>query len=155
MHCMVFMFHSIWENTFPFPSGLKKHQSIQISYGSFNEKVCRERRTHEPDSTNLTPRNACRHIDENPNSTIVAETMKLLANSLYFYHVLARSGHTVAKYLNEEKILAPTTNCLRDKFLSMINSIRWNWWSNRLNKRSQSLWVFLTLNYANFETPEL
>ena len=41
--------------------------------------------------------------DENPNSSVVAETMKLLANSSYGYQITDRSRHTVTKYLTGEK----------------------------------------------------
>ena len=41
--------------------------------------------------------------DENPNSSVVAETMKLLANSSYGYQILDRSRHIVTKYLSDEK----------------------------------------------------
>ena len=44
--------------------------------------------------------------DENPNSSVVAETMKLLANSTYGYQIMDRSGHTVTKYLSDEKTQA-------------------------------------------------
>ena len=46
---------------------------------------------------------ARRQGDENPNSSVVAETMKLLANSSYGYHITDCSRHTVTKYLNDEK----------------------------------------------------
>ena len=46
---------------------------------------------------------ARRQGDENPNSSVVAETMKLLANSSYGYQRMDRSRHTVTKYLNDEK----------------------------------------------------
>ena len=46
---------------------------------------------------------ARRQGDENPNSSVVAETMKLLANSSYGYQTMNRSRHTVTKYLTEEK----------------------------------------------------
>ena len=46
---------------------------------------------------------ARREGDENPNSSIVAETMKLLVNSSYGYQIMDRSRHTVTKYLNDEK----------------------------------------------------
>ena len=39
--------------------------------------------------------------DENPNSSVLAETRKLLANSSYGYQIMDRSRHTVTKYLNE------------------------------------------------------
>ena len=51
----------------------------------------------------LSPVDACREGDENPNSSVVAETMKLLANSSYGYQIMDRSRHTVTKYLNDEK----------------------------------------------------
>ena len=47
--------------------------------------------------------NARREGDQNPNSTVVAETMKLLANSSYGYQIMDRSRHTVTKNLNDEK----------------------------------------------------
>ena len=40
---------------------------------------------------------ARREGDENPNSSVVAETMKLLANSSYGYQIMDRSRHTVTK----------------------------------------------------------
>ena len=46
---------------------------------------------------------ARRQGDENPNSSVVAENMKLLANNSYSYQIMDRSRHTVTKYLNEEK----------------------------------------------------
>ena len=46
---------------------------------------------------------ARRQSDENSNSNVVAETMKLLANSSYGYQIMDRSRHTVTKYLTDEK----------------------------------------------------
>ena len=46
---------------------------------------------------------ASRKGDENPKSNVVAETMKLLANSSYGYHIMDRSRHTVTKYLSDKK----------------------------------------------------
>ena len=40
---------------------------------------------------------ARRQGDENPNSSVVAETMKLLANSSYGYQIMDRSRHTITK----------------------------------------------------------
>ena len=45
---------------------------------------------------------ARRQGDENPNSSVVTETMKLLANSSYGYQKKDRSRHTVKKYLTDE-----------------------------------------------------
>ena len=47
--------------------------------------------------------NARREGDENPNSSIVAETMKLPANSSYGYQIINRRQHTVTKYLSDGK----------------------------------------------------
>ena len=48
--------------------------------------------------------NSRRQGDENPNSSVVAENMKFLANSSYGYQIMDRSRQTVTKYLNDEKI---------------------------------------------------
>ena len=45
--------------------------------------------------------NARLEEDENPNSSVVAETIKLLANSSYGYQFMDRSRHTVTKFLND------------------------------------------------------
>ena len=50
--------------------------------------------------------------DENPNSNVVAETMKLLANSSYGYQIMDRSRHTVTKYLSDEKTHAANNSKL-------------------------------------------
>ena len=44
-----------------------------------------------------------RQSDENPKSSVVAETMKLLVNSSYGYQIMDRNRHTVTKYLIDEK----------------------------------------------------
>ena len=46
---------------------------------------------------------ARRQRDENPNSSVVAKTMKLIAKSFYGYQIMDRSRHTVTKYLSDEK----------------------------------------------------
>ena len=46
---------------------------------------------------------ATNQVDENPNSSVVAETMKFLANSSYGYQIMHSSQHTVTKYLTDKK----------------------------------------------------
>ena len=46
---------------------------------------------------------ARREGDENSNSFVVAETVKLLVNSSYGYQIMDRSRHTVMKYLSDKK----------------------------------------------------
>ena len=61
-----------------------------------------------------TPKKCCKNFvqsavdgrrqgDENPNSSLVTKTMKLLAKSYHRYQILNRSRHTVTKYLNDDK----------------------------------------------------
>ena len=46
---------------------------------------------------------ARREGDENPDSSVVAETMKLLGNSSYGYQIIHRSRHTETLYLNDDE----------------------------------------------------
>ena len=66
---------------------------------------------------------ARRQGDENPNSSVVAETMKLLANSSYGYQVMGRSRHTVTKYLTDEKTHAVINSKLFKKLDHVNNSL--------------------------------
>ena len=63
--------------------------------------------------------NARRQGDENPNSSVVAETMKFLANSSCGYQIMDRSRHTVTKYLNDEK----TRSAINNEPFKLLNSI--------------------------------
>ena len=63
--------------------------------------------------------NARRQGDGNPISSVVTETMKLLANSSYGYQIMDRRGHTVTKYLNDEK----THSAINNKFFKRLNFI--------------------------------
>ena len=62
---------------------------------------------------------ARRQSDKNPNSSVVAETMKLLADSSYGYHILDRSRQTVTKYLNDEKTLC----AINSKFFKKLDHV--------------------------------
>ena len=66
---------------------------------------------------------ARRQGDENPNSSVVAETMKLLANSSYGYQIMNRSQHTVTKYLTDEKTHAANNSKLFKKLDHVNNSL--------------------------------
>ena len=46
---------------------------------------------------------ARRQGDKNPNSSVVAETMKLQAKSSFGYRIMDRSRQTVTKYLTDKK----------------------------------------------------
>ena len=62
---------------------------------------------------------ARRQRDKNPNSSVVAETMKLLDNSSNGYQIMDRSQHTVTKYLTDEK----THSAKNSKMFKRLNHI--------------------------------
>ena len=62
---------------------------------------------------------ARRQRDKNPSSSVVAETMKLLAHSSYGYQIMDRSRHTVTKYLSDEK----THSAINSKMFKRLNHI--------------------------------
>ena len=51
-----------------------------------------------------------RKRNENPNSSVIAETMKLLANSSYGYQFTDRSRHTIRKYPSDKKTHGANNN---------------------------------------------
>ena len=100
--------------------------------------------------------NARREGDENPNSTVVAETMKLLANSSYGYQIMDRSRHTVTKYLNDEK----THAAKNIKMFKRLNCITNNLYEVELAKaeveHKEPIFVgFFILQYAKLRMLEL
>ena len=66
---------------------------------------------------------ARRQDDENPNPSVVAETMKLLANSSYGYQIMDWSRHTITKFLTDEKTLAAINGKLIKRLDHMNNSL--------------------------------
>ena len=52
---------------------------------------------------------ARREGDRNKNSTVVAETMKLIGNSSYGYQIMDRSRHTNTKYVKGRKLISLST----------------------------------------------
>ena len=61
--------------------------------------------------------------DDNPNSSVVAKTMKLLANSSYGYQIMTKSRHTVPKYHTDEKTHAAINTILFKKLDHVNNSL--------------------------------
>ena len=66
---------------------------------------------------------ASRESDKIPNSSVVAETLKLLANSSYGYQITDRNRHTVTKYLSDEKTHAANNNELFKRIDHVNNSL--------------------------------
>ena len=61
--------------------------------------------------------NARRHGDEKTNSSVVAETMKLLANGSYGYQSLDRSHHSITSYMNDERTHAAINSKIGKKLV--------------------------------------
>ena len=57
--------------------------------------------------------------DKNPNSSVVAETKKHLAQSSYVWQIMDRSRHTVTKYLSDGK----THAAFFDKIFKKLNHV--------------------------------
>ena len=51
-----------------------------------------------------------RQRNKNPNSGVVAETTKLLANSPYDYQIMDRGRHSITRYTNDKKTHAAIKN---------------------------------------------
>ena len=64
-----------------------------------------------------------RQDDKNPNSSVVAETMKLLANSSYDYQIMDRRRQTVTKYCSDEKTHAAISSKLFKRLDHVNNSL--------------------------------
>ena len=101
-------------------------------------------------------KDAGRQGDENPNSTVVAETMKLLANSSYGYQIIDRSRHTVTQYLTDEKTHAAINSKLFKKLDHVNNSLYEVQLAKALIERKEPIIVgFFNLQYAKLRKLEL
>ena len=99
---------------------------------------------------------ARRKGDKNPNSSVVAETMKLLANSSYGYQIMNRSRHTVTKYLSDEKTHATINSKLFKRLDHMNNSLYKVELAKAQIEHKQPIIVrFFILQYAKLRKLEL
>ena len=100
--------------------------------------------------------NARREGEESPNSSVVAETMKLLANRSYGYQFMDRSRHTVSKYFSEEK----THGAINTNFFKRLDYINDQLYEVQLAKaeiehREPIIVGFFILQYAKLRMLEL
>ena len=79
---------------------------------------------------------ARRHGDENPESSVVAETMKLIGNSSYGYQIMDRSRHSETVYLNDEKELDKLINKKQFNSLDVIGTVNGNYHFQKLISQS-------------------
>ena len=94
--------------------------------------------------------------DENPESSVVAETMKLLGNSSYGYQIMDRSRHTETKYLNDEK----TNKAINGKLFKRRNSVSKELYKvelvkSKIEHREPIIVGFFILQYAKLRMLEL
>ena len=99
---------------------------------------------------------ARRENDENPNSSVVAETMKFLANSSYGYQIMDRSRHTVTKYLTDEK----THAAFNSKLFKKLDHVNISLYAIKLAKaqiehKEPIIVGFFILQYARLRMLEL
>ena len=99
---------------------------------------------------------ARRQGDKNPNSSVVAETMKLLANSSYGYQIMDRSRHTVTKYLSDEKTHAAINIILFKKLDHVNNSLyEVELAKAQIEHKEPTIVGFFILQYAKLRMLEL
>ena len=99
---------------------------------------------------------AKRQDDENPNSSVVAETLKLLANSSYGYKIIDRSQHTETKYLSETKTHAANNNILFKKLDHVNNSLyEVELAKAKIEHKEPIIVGFFILQYAKLRLSEL
>ena len=94
--------------------------------------------------------------DENPESSVVAETMKLLGNSSYGYQIMDRSRHRETKYLNDEK----THKAINGKLFKRLNSVSKELYEvelvkSKIEHREPIIVGFFILQYAKLRMLEL
>ena len=99
---------------------------------------------------------ARRQGEENPNSSVVAGTMKLLANSSYGYQIMDRSRNTKTKYLSDEK----THAAINSKLFKKLDHANTSLYEGELAKaqieHKESIIVgFFILQYAKLRKLEL
>ena len=93
--------------------------------------------------------NARRQGDENPSTSVVAETMKMLANGSYGYQIKNRRRHTKKKFSNPEK----RHTSVNSKVFKRLNHITDQLYETELVKPEIEHWepiivVFFILQYA-------
>ena len=94
--------------------------------------------------------------DQNPDSSVVAETRKLLGNSYYGYQIMDRSRHTETKYLNDKK----THKAINGKMFKHLNNVSEEIYEVELPKskiehREPIVVGFFILQYAKLRMLEL
>ena len=99
---------------------------------------------------------ARKKLDENPNSSVLAETMKLLANSSYGYQIMDRSKHTLTKYLTDKKTHVANNSKLFKKLHHVNNSLyEVELAKAHIEHKEPIIFQFFSLEYAKLRNLEL
>ena len=99
---------------------------------------------------------AGRQSDENPNSSVFADIMKLPANSSYGYQIMDRSRHTVTKLLSYEKSHAANISKLFKRLDHMNNSLYEGELAKaQIDYKEPIIFGFFILQYAKLRMLEL
>ena len=97
-----------------------------------------------------------RQCDENTNSSVVVEAIKLLAISSYGYQIMDRSRQTVTKYITDEKTDAAINSKLFQKLDHVNNSLFEGELAKAQVEHKDSIIVgFFILQYAKLRMLEL
>ena len=99
---------------------------------------------------------ARRQGDEKPNSSVVAETLKHLANSSYGYQIMSQSRHTVTEHLTDKKTHEPTNSKLFKKLDHVNNSLyEYELAKAQIEHKEPVIVGFFILQYAKLQILEL
>ena len=85
-------------------------------------------------------------VDKNHNCCVVAKIREGIAKKTYDFQTEDRTRHFMTKYLINEKMHAIFNNKFFNRLAhitSAINTSKWKWRSQGLNKKRQSLQCFL------------
>ena len=99
---------------------------------------------------------ARREGDRNKESTVVAETMKLIGNSSYGYQIMDRSRHTNTKYVKGPQV----DKFINNKFFKSLNELSQDIYEVELNKtriihKEPIIVGFFILQYAKLTMLQL
>ena len=99
---------------------------------------------------------ARREGDKNPDTSFVAETMKLLGNNSYGYQIMDRSRHTETLYLNDEE----THKAINNRLFRRLNNVSTDIYEVELVKstvehRVSTIVGFFILQYTKLRMLEL
>ena len=97
-----------------------------------------------------------RKCDKNPNSSVVAETMKLLGNRSYGNQIMDRRRHTVTNYLTDEKTHGAINSKLFKKLDHVNNSLyKVELAKAQIENKEPIIVGFFILQYAKLRMLEL